>query len=370
MARRRANGEGAYERHATTGKYRLVLRTEGKRRVGPWALSRSEARAAAAQKFSQSEAEKRHRPRSFGEIVEWAITERFAHKNAPATTDTDRYTAAKLAQYPIWRHQVPAPGTAAFDDFAADLQDTINAIPGSSSQRRKAALLAQKSLRESGLALSLSMPAIKRGHKALLSEDDKAALWRAAETREERLLLGLMLDAGLRRGELCGVMFSDHQDGILRLKRSVKQVRIDGVSSLLIDGLKTKASYNPIPLPASVADLFAGRRDQVFVASLSAERPMAPWSVRNIVRRLAKRAQIEVEVTPQTLRGTFEQTIVDEIRDPALAAELLRHSVQVAASHYLRATSERMMAARAALDARMSPKTSPIQGSGGDQEPE
>lgn len=120
----------------------------------------------------------------------------------------------------------------------------------------------------------------------------------ATAGRRERLMIALLLDTGLRLGELADLRCGDVlDDGYLRVRgKGAKErlVPLGAVSERRLRDYLAHGRARPI-----------GRRvDHVFLARDG--RPMSPAAIQHVLRRLGKRAGLDgVRTNPHTFRHTF-----------------------------------------------------------------
>ncbi|QNL45146.1 site-specific integrase [Oscillibacter hominis] len=116
------------------------------------------------------------------------------------------------------------------------------------------------------------------------------------------------LMTGLRRGELCGLMWDDFDevDGTLRIRRTVRREKATG---LITGDTKTYAGTRNIVLPPSVIELLKERKEKaltewIFPDPIRPERPTDPGTAYNRLKTLLKQAGLP-SIRFHDLRHTF-----------------------------------------------------------------
>ena len=134
---------------------------------------------------------------------------------------------------------------------------------------------------------------------------------------------------GLRRGEICGIKWSDidFNEGTLCIKRSVSTKEGGGVS---IGETKTDAGVRTIIMPPSVATLLWKKRSDainewVFPHYTNPSDPLHPSSAYKKLKTLLKRLELPL-LRFHYLRHTFATQATDGGVDPKTLAGILGHT--------------------------------------------
>ena len=134
---------------------------------------------------------------------------------------------------------------------------------------------------------------------------------------------------GLRRGEICGIKWSDidFNEGTLCIKRSVSTKEGGGVS---IGETKTDAGVRTIIMPPSVATLLWKKRSDainewVFPHYTNPSDPLHPSSAYKKLKNLLKRLELPL-LRFHDLRHTFATQATDGGVDPKTLAGILGHT--------------------------------------------
>jgi integrase/recombinase XerC len=134
----------------------------------------------------------------------------------------------------------------------------------------------------------------------------------------DRLVLLALVTTGLRRSELCAVEWRDLELGgrepslLVRCGKGSKSRRQPLPASLARELRTLRAARQPEPTDPVFCGLEGGRLQETILA--------------DIIRRAAKRAEIEKHVTAHTLRHTAATWLRQELGDTRLVAEYLRHA--------------------------------------------
>ena len=134
---------------------------------------------------------------------------------------------------------------------------------------------------------------------------------------------------GLRRGEICGLKWSDIDFGAntLRVQRSVSVKRGGGI---LIGETKTDTGTRTIVMPPSVADTLRNRKptavtDWVFPNYLHPEMPVHPEAAYRRLKIILKHAELPM-IRFHDLRHTFATHATDGGVDPKTLSGILGHT--------------------------------------------
>ena len=134
---------------------------------------------------------------------------------------------------------------------------------------------------------------------------------------------------GLRRGEICGIKWSDinFAEGTLSVKRSVGTKAGGGVSS---GETKTETGVRSILMPPSVADVLQNRKqtaitEWVFPNFMHPEQPISPATAYRKLKIILKHAGLPL-IRFHDLRHTFATHATHGGVDPKTLAGILGHT--------------------------------------------
>ena len=137
------------------------------------------------------------------------------------------------------------------------------------------------------------------------------------------------LTTGLRRGEICGLMWSDfnERDGTLKISRTLHR---EQGGRLVAGDTKTCAGTRKIVLPPSTAELLRARKKQsfspwIFHDPLHPERPTSPEAAYRRLKALLKQAGLP-DIPFHGLRHTFSSHALANGVDPKTLSGILGHT--------------------------------------------
>ena len=149
--------------------------------------------------------------------------------------------------------------------------------------------------------------------------------------KEEPLWHGLFYTAittGLRRGELCGLMWTDFDSdsGTLRIKRTLTA---DG-TQLYVGDTKTVSGEREILLPSSTAELLKKRKEEsrskwIFPNFIKTEEPINPALAYSTLKRILKKAGLP-SIRFHDLRHTFATHAIASGVDAKTLSGILGHT--------------------------------------------
>ena len=156
------------------------------------------------------------------------------------------------------------------------------------------------------------------------TEADK--LYQSCNTMQEKLIIWILLDTGLRVSELCNLV----PQNILWQQKSM---RISGKGGPY--GKKTKKRV--VPMSNRVQSLL----EHYF--AINDKFPIGPRQVQKIVKEIANKAQISKTVTPHILRHTFATLALQKNISLASVQKILGHDRLATTSIYLNFTDEHVV---------------------------
>ena len=136
------------------------------------------------------------------------------------------------------------------------------------------------------------------------------------------------LTTGLRRGEICGLMWSDFDEahGTLSVRRTL---HVQKGGRLVAGETKTGTGKRTITLPPSTAELLEKRKKRsysqwIFCHPLLPEQPLPPDMAYNRMKTLLKRAGLP-ELRFHDLRHTFATLALQNGVDIKTVSAMLGH---------------------------------------------
>ena len=168
---------------------------------------------------------------------------------------------------------------------------------------------------------------------ATLSKSEQQCLQSYVEFAPTTRKLGtlLMMQMGLRIGEVCGLQWADFdlEHGILSIERTVKRIYVStGQTRVVIQSPKTRSSERKIPIPHGILKMLKQlqRKENCKAWFLSGNefKPVEPSCYRKSVHCYLKGAGVAV-VNPHALRHTFATTCLQAGCNIKTLSELLGH---------------------------------------------
>ncbi|MBR5632821.1 MAG: site-specific integrase [Clostridia bacterium] len=214
---------------------------------------------------------------------------------------------------------------------AFDLQEIMNSVEGMS----KTLVSVVKQVLQGAFSSAYSQGVIPRDVSSALYSRAKAPEKRRALTDEETaiikkalserttepLLLGLLYYTGMRRGEICGLKWSDidMKEGVMHIVRDLD------LKTGKDDTLKTAAARRDIPVPAPLKAILTEYRG-IGNTYVLQNRDGGAWCLRTYTRHYDKIAKLVPGVTAHYFRHNYATLLYDEGIDVLTASRILGHS--------------------------------------------
>jgi integrase len=214
---------------------------------------------------------------------------------------------------------------------AFDLQEIMNSVEGMS----KTLVSVVKQVLQGAFSSAYSQGIIPRDvstalygrakapqkRRALTDEETAIIKQSLAERSTEPLLMGLLYYTGMRRGEICGLKWSD-----IELKEGTIHVRRDlDLKTGKDDTLKTPAARRDIPIPAPLKAIL---EEHIGIGNtyVLQSRNGGAWCLRTYTRHYDKIARLVPGVTAHYFRHNYATLLYDEGIDVLTASRILGHS--------------------------------------------
>lgn len=159
----------------------------------------------------------------------------------------------------------------------------------------------------------ISRPRKIKALPKVIAEEEIFNMLKAASNIKNKLIIGLIYSAGLRRSELLNLRKED----IITSKRMIivrggkgKKDRVTLLSEMIIELLET---------------YYKEFKPNYWVVEGVNRKKYSATSVGNIVKSTAKKARVSIEVTPHILRHSFATHLLEQGTDLRYIQELLGH---------------------------------------------
>ena len=140
-----------------------------------------------------------------------------------------------------------------------------------------------------------------------LNKDETSALWDACNNQQEQAMVSLLLDTGIRLGELTALTWTDIKE-----------------DSLTVDG---KTGPRVVPVTSRARRLLDCLGDGTHLWTGKADKPMSRAAVQSSIRRIFRRAKIKGQkIGPHVLRHTFAVNYLQNGGSTAHLQKVLGHA--------------------------------------------
>lgn len=184
------------------------------------------------------------------------------------------------------------------------------------------------------MEIQIKLPKPRPAQNNVLSPSEQQCVQRfvscAPTPRKVGLLL--MMQMGLRIGEVCGLQWGDFdlKKGVLSVKRTIKRIYVEKSKTMvLVQSPKTQSSARQIPIPASILQLLkqlgTGYSPDEWFLSGNIRKPVEPRCYRKSLRGYLRQAHVPA-VHPHALRHTFATTCLQAGCNIKTLSELLGHA--------------------------------------------
>ena len=184
------------------------------------------------------------------------------------------------------------------------------------------------------IEINFKLPNASSSNTSVLnnSEQKSVCAYVRSSPTPRRLGMLLMMQMGLRIGEVCGLQWRDFdlQNGVLSVRRTVKRIYMEpGKTVLVTQSPKTQSSERDIPIPTGILNLlkeeYVGQSNNVWFLSGTNFRPVEPRCYYKSLQGYLRKAQVPI-VRPHALRHTFATTCLQAGCNVKTLSELMGHS--------------------------------------------
>jgi len=213
-------------------------------------------------------------------------------------------------------NQIKNPETAPLDEIKSYLATLIDRYSNKSRSLAISSLryLYRKIIKRSDLADILEVletPAKEKRLPIVLSQEEIKTLIDVAESKKTKLMISMLYGTGLRVSEMTNLKAEDinfnEGTGWVRIGKGKKD-RLFRIGSNIIKFLKKHIEKNP--------------NDKYI---FSENKPLTNRNMQLIIKRLAKKANINKSVHPHTLRHSFATHLLEQGVNLPTIQELLGH---------------------------------------------
>lgn len=181
--------------------------------------------------------------------------------------------------------------------------------------------------------LGAALPAYRGKHTDVFTPHEISTLARQVVSAPDMtgLAILLVLNTGLRLGELCALKKSDidMQSGTLRIERTVQRIEAHEGTQLVIQPPKSENSRRCVPLPADMLALLKKEirklPAEAFLLTGSTQRPMEPRTMQYRYKAYLLRCGIRYR-NFHTLRHTYATRCMECGVDTKSISEMLGHA--------------------------------------------
>ncbi len=185
----------------------------------------------------------------------------------------------------------------------------------------------------------------------ILSQDEVARLLEAPAHRKSRALLMTIYAAGLRVSEVAHLRIQDIDSARMTITVQQGKRNKDRVVMLSPVLLETLRQYWRIKKPQQW--LFPGP---------TPDKPMSPHAVFKILKNAARRAKLNKQVSPHSLRHSFATHLLENGTNLLTIQMLLGHSSLKSTSRYLHVSQQHVRTTASPLDSLACNKKEPNKG--------
>lgn len=189
------------------------------------------------------------------------------------------------------------------------------------------------------ITLDIKRPKKEKRIPSVLSKDEVKLLINSSKNQKSRLMITLLYASGLRVSELLNLKISDlnfnEKTGLVKQGKGRKD-RMFNIPQNTIEELK---GYIESKKKTNNDYLFTGKKGKI-----------SSRNVQKIVSKAAKKAGIEKDVHPHTLRHSYATHLLENGTDIRLIQELLGHADLSTTQIYAHVSKEQLKKVKSPLD--------------------
>jgi len=331
---KRAAGEGTFET-LPSGLIRCRALVNGKKVSGKGTTKKLAADDLKRAVEDAKNGVSRAKGKSFGTLAErWLATKR---RYSPTTKEVTGYWIESLKADLLGEMPVNKITELHLEKWK-ERQEMAN-----STLRNRCRFLNQV-LAYGGVSVRVKIPKKEDHERRPLSPDEQAVARDRVARADPKVRLGALLGwlGGLRRSELCGLMYEDRDGNGFRIKRSAVVTKGKIVIRPKSSNSRKKGGW--VPFPESLLNEIG--EGTGFILG-NGKEPMNPKSLTNAIEALIKGTVLE-EIPYMGLhafRRTFGMTLLETGTDVVTAATAMRHDPKMLMEEYARTRRDLMTSA-------------------------
>ncbi len=161
----------------------------------------------------------------------------------------------------------------------------------------------------------IDMPKKEDKLPTVLTKEEVLSLINSAETNKSKMIMQTLYSAGLRVSELTNLKVNDidFERAKGKIKGKGSKERIFFISKALSQELKQYIEQKQL-------------KEYLFPSTINTNEPITPRNIQRIIKRAAKKANIQKKVTPHTLRHSYATHLLESGIDIRVIQKLLGHS--------------------------------------------
>jgi integrase/recombinase XerD len=198
------------------------------------------------------------------------------------------------------------------------------------------------SILKKDITLGIKRPKKESKFPAVLTKDEVKKLFESLTNKKSKLMISLIYACGFRVSELINLKIDnmDFEEKVGQVKQAKgKKDRIFNIPSFLLDDLKNQAKQQK---ENKNEFLFSGPKGK-----------LTPRNIQKIVSKSARKAGINKEVHPHTLRHSFATHLLENGVDIRKIQELLGHSSLSTTQLYTHISTEELKKIKSPIDELM-----------------
>jgi len=224
-----------------------------------------------------------------------------------------------------------------------DEDDVKNFLASMSDKASSSIILALAAIKFASLTIlkkdltkNIKRPKKDKALPSVLTKDEIKSLINTAQTRKSKLIIKFLYSTGLRVSELVNIRPQD-----LNLNEKTAIVRKG-------KGKKDRNIILPESLIQELRNYIEKNKENQYL--FSKEKPLTTRNIQKIIKKTAKKAQINKKVTPHTLRHSYATHLLEQGTDIRIIQTLLGHENLNTTQIYTHVSTEELKKVKNPLD--------------------